>query len=613
MRPNAFRSGFLFETRADRLKRSLVYSTKHIKETLMSSNKADVIYHGGSIVTMISDGHRVEALAVKDGKILRTGLTADVFALAGPKTQVVDLQGKCLMPGFIDSHSHVVSQSLKYATANLDPVPIGPAATMDDIKRILRDWITAKGIKEGECVIGWGYDDTAIKEQRHPTKEDLDQVSKVHPIVLMHISFHIVAVNSKTLEMAEITKDTPDPGRIQKDKDGEPTGVLEELAMTLIAGKRILPALTLDQVRPLIKDGLKVYASEGITTAQEGAATSSSVGALRAMADSGELPIDVIAYPLYKSFDPGGSLLEQVIADKGRRGRFRLGGIKLTVDGSIQGYTAFLSKPYFSQPGPGEVAEDQCCGSNNGERIFLSDVHTHQAVTHAAGTTDENRGFANMTRTEIVEWLSRADRHGLHALIHTNGDAATDLLIKALPEVRREPRKDLRTTIIHAQTIREDQLDVAAEHGLIPSFFPIHVYFWGDRHREKFLGEERARRICPTKSALDRGMVFTLHHDAPVAGVGMLPLVSAAVNRQTSGGYNLGPEYRITPYQALRAITIDAAFQYFEEDRKGTLQAGKLADMVILNADPLVIDPMKIGAIRVLQTFKEGATVYLAT
>ncbi len=154
--------------------------------------------------------------------------------------------------------------------------------------------------------------------------------------------------------------------------------------------------------------------------------------------------------------------------------------------------------------------------------------------------------------------------------------------------------------------------NVAAQHGLIPSFFPIHVVFWGDRYRDLFLGPERAQRISPAKSALDRGITFTLHHDAPVAGIGMLPIVSAAVNRMTSSGQPLGLEQRITPYQALRAITIDAAVQYFEEDRKGTLQAGKLADMVVLDADPLTIDPVQIKDIRVLETLKEGVTIYLA-
>lgn len=190
-------------------------------------------------------------------------------------------------------------------------------------------------------------------------------------------------------------------------------------------------------------------------------------------------------------------------------------------------------------------------------------------------------------------------------------DAATDILLEAIRNVRGDqPRPELRTTIIHAQTMREDQLDVAKAHGMCPSFFPIHVVFWGDRHRDIFLGPERAARISPAKSALDHGMKFTLHHDAPVAGIGMLAVAAAAVNRMTTGGKPLGPDQKITAFEALRAITHDAAWQYFQEDRKGTLEAGKIADLVILDEDPLAIDPMKMPDIDVLETIKDGKTVF---
>jgi predicted amidohydrolase YtcJ len=196
---------------------------------------------------------------------------------------------------------------------------------------------------------------------------------------------------------------------------------------------------------------------------------------------------------------------------------------------------------------------------------------------------------------------------------HTNGDGATDILLNAVEKVRAAgPRPELRTTIIHAQTMREDQLDYSAKHGLTPSFFPIHVYFWGDRHRDIFLGPKRAARISPSRTALDRNLKITLHHDAPIAGIEMLTVAWAAVNRVTTGGKELGPEHRITPFEALRAITADAAWQNFEEDLKGTLETGKLADMVILSEDPMEIDPMKIKDIQVLKTLKEGREIYSA-
>lgn len=224
---------------------------------------------------------------------------------------------------------------------------------------------------------------------------------------------------------------------------------------------------------------------------------------------------------------------------------------------------------------------------------------------------DDYRGYSAMTIEEVVKWVRAADEAGIPLLAHTNGDAATDMVIEAVMQVRKDrPRPDLRSVIIHAQTMREDQLNSAANQGLVPLFFPIHVQFWGDRHRDIFLGPERAARMDPARSALDRGMKITLHHDAPVAGIDILNVVSAAVNRRTTSGKLLGPEQAITPYEAFRAVTKDAAWQYFEEHRKGTLEAGKLADMVILSEDPLAVDPMKIDQIEVLETIKEGKRIY---
>ena len=298
---------------------------------------------------------------------------------------------------------------------------------------------------------------------------------------------------------------------------------------------------------------------------------------------------------------------------EGLAGRLRLGGVKLTVDGSIQGYTAFLSQPYHVQPDNATLTPDKC-DTEQAERIFVSPENESFHPDLSLGADEGHRGYASMTQEQIENWLKRCDDNGIQVQVHTNGDGATDMLIKAVEKVRAEkPRSDLRTTIIHAQTMRDDQLDFSATHGLTPSFFPIHVYFWGDRHRDLFLGPQRAARIDPARSALDRKIKMTLHHDAPIAGIEMLKVVWAAVNRVTTGGQLLGPEERITPFEALRAITSDAAWQNFEEDRKGTLENGKLADLVILSDDPLSVDPMAIKDIRVLQTIKEGETVYKAS
>ena len=572
---------------------------------------ADTIFHGGPVLTMVKDGERVEALAVKDGRILTTGPESAVMISKRANTKLVNLDGKCLMPGFFDPHSHMVLQSAKFSVANLDPKPIGEAGSMADIQRILRDWIEQKKPKPGQWVIGWGYDDTGIEEQRHPNRDDLDAVSTEHPILLMHISSHFMTGNSRMFEEIGVTGETQDPegGKIRRKLDGnELSGVLEELAMMLVLKK--LPMPTPEKAMAMLEEGMRFYAQAGITTAQDCASGKGTLKLLEAMEKEDKLLIDVIAWPIYKGVDD--ATFDAVVADRGSTGRLRLGGVKLTVDGSIQGYTAFLSQPYHVQPGNTRPTADKCV-TDTAEHIFISTDNDSGSGSSTAEPGEGHRGYSNMTQEEVDQWVKRCDAGNVQMQVHTNGDAATDMLIKAVEKARGDkPRPDLRTTIIHAQTMRDDQLDFSAKHGLTPSYFPIHVYFWGDRHKDIFLGPERAARIDPARSALDRKLKVTLHHDAPIAGIEMLKVAWSAVNRVTTSGKELGPEERITPFEALRAITADAAWQNFEENRKGTLEAGKLADMVVLSDDPLAVDPMKIQDVRVLETIKEGDTIYSA-
>lgn len=571
----------------------------------------DTIYFNGAIHTMIRDGDRVEALAVTNGKISAVGTKDNLLAIKDSETKLVDLAGKSLLPGFIDPHSHVIQQSLKFSVVNLDPHPIGDVKTIADIQRKLRERIDERKLEAGKWVFGWGYDDTGVVEKRHPTREDLDSVSTEHPIVLMHISSHLMTSNSKALEINGVTAETPDPagGKVQRLAGSkEPNGVMEEKAMGLLLGK--VPGMQPDKALEMLKEGLKKYAEAGITTAQEGAALPPMIKLLEAGDKAGMLPIDVVSYPVYLTCDD--ATIEKIAKTWKTPARYRMGGIKLALDGSIQGYTANLSKPYHIQPKGKEDFEDCSCDSDTGLRLILGSEgkkgHDHD---HAPAPSNDYRGYANMTVEEIVKFVRKADAAGIPIIAHCNGDASVDDLIEALRQVRGDqPRPDLRTVIIHAQTMREDQLNFAANNGLVPSFFPIHVTFWGDRHRDIFLGPERAARISPSRSALDRGMKITIHHDAPVAGCDMLGVVSAAVNRLTTGGSVLGEEQKITPYEAFRAITKDAAWQYFEEHRKGTLEQGKLADFVVLAEDPFAIDPVKIGDIQILETIKEGKTVF---
>ena len=542
----------------------------------MSGAPADRIFFGGDVVTVDDDDRVVDAVAVADRRIAAVGRRDDVMALRGPGTEVTDLGGRALLPGFIDAHGHLALTAQKLASANLSPPPIGRVTCIGDLQREMREQIERRDLRAGAWAIGMGYDDTDMEERRHQDRDDLDAVSREHPVVALHISAHLLAANSRALDLAGISGMTPDPegGRIRRRENGEPTGVLEETAMNAVFAR--LPQPSAEEAEEQTLAAMGYYTSFGATTAQEAALFSPSfMQACLCLSEAGEMPLDVVAYPLY-------TLARGMLsADSGHGlgGRFRFGGMKLLTDGSIQGYTAYLSRPYYT------VAADR-------EPLY------------AGFPTFESQEKLNAAVADGYE-------NGWQVLAHANGDAAIGMVIEAARAAEEShPGGDRRTTIIHAQTIREEQLDEIRELGLYVSFFPGHVYYWGDRHRDVFLGPERAARINPMRSALDRGIPITLHHDSPVTPPDILTVVWSAVNRVTSGGRELGPEQRLTPREAVRAVTIDAARQLFEEERKGSIEVGKMADLVVLSANPLTVDPMKIREIAVDETIKEGETVF---
>jgi len=573
----------------------------------MTNKKADLILFGGDIITVDSANTVAEAVAIKDGKIAAVGTQAAVMAWRGPGTELNDLGGKTVLPGFVEPHSHVSMVGIKLAVADLSPPPMGPVGNFADLKRALLEYNESRNLEPGDWIIGMGYDDTAMAEGHHPTREVLDAISSENPIFLLHISGHLAAVNSEALEIAGIDENTPDPdgGRIQRLAGSqEPNGVLEEFAMFSLF--EVLPTPSEEETAKQIEGAVAHYASHGTTTAHDAAIKSPEQLALyHSLAAAGRLAIDVVGWPLLSD-----QMLANFEQDRHYRGRFRLGGLKILLDGSIQGYTGYLSQPYYIQPGADKPVGTDDVGEAD-HLLVKSDAPTEVApLPHAEGR--DYRGYPTFeSQQEVTDWLKKAYEKNWPVQCHTNGDGATDMLIAAVREAEEAyPEKDRRVVIVHAQMMREDQLDAAKELGMTPSFFPSHIYYWGDRHREIFLGPERAARIDPLKSALDRGIVFTTHHDAPVTPADMLLPIWAAVNRVTSSGKELGPEQRIPVIEALRAVTINGAYQIFEEEIKGSIEPGKVADFVILSANPLVVDPMAIKDIQVEETIKEGKTIY---
>jgi len=531
-------------------------------------------YLNGDIVTLNNAQPSPEAVAVRDGKILAIGNRADVAAVAGKAAKTIDLEGRALLPGFIDSHGHF-SMSVKYIEfENLAGPPVGPVANIADIEKILRQ--RKASTPKGEWIMGRGYDEAYLEEGRHPNRFDLDKVSKENPIALIHVSGHFMSCNTRCLEIAGIDTNTvaPEGGVIRRvDDSGEPNGVLEEQAMY-----KLLPYLPIHDVGKfldLIAPAQNYYASFGITTLQDGFSTKSDLELFDRASEQGLLKLDLIAYPSYKLLP----LLEgEYSPSMEYSGHWRVGGVKLSLDGSPQGKTAYLGKPYHIVP---------------------------------QGQDGNYRGYPILSQDEVDRYMDKFYRNGWQTLVHANGDAAAQQMIDAVARATEKyGTGDRRTTMIHAQAVRLDQLDKMKEMEIIPSFFVSHTYFWGDWHRDSVLGLERAARISPVKSALDRNMIYTLHNDAPIVPPDMLRLVWTAVNRVTRSGKVLGPEQRISVLDALKGVTIHAAYQNFEDDIKGTIEPGKLADLVILSKNPLVVDPMTIKDIKVLATIKEGEWIY---
>ena len=531
------------------------------------------LYVGGSIVTMDPQNRVVEALAVDGDRIVSTGSRAELRAWAEDAgAEVIDLEGRTIVPGFIDAHGHFPGAGLTAVFVDLNSPPIGSVESIENLVTLLSQ--RAAETPEGEWILGIGYDDTLMLEQRHPTRHDLDRVSTRHPIGVLHISGHLGVANTSALEVSGISAETPDPpgGLIRREDDGgRPNGVLEETATQPITS-RLVPGF-MDVLR-MLERAKELYLEQGVTTAQSGATAAGLVRLFDWASWLGLVPLRLIVWPTPAAAD---SLLTgELEAGQWDPLRLRVGAVKMIADGSIQGYTGYLREPYRIPPG---------------DDPFY-------------------RGYPRIPRDELIERVQRYHGAGLQLAIHGNGDASIDDILDAIELAQAEsPRADARHIIIHAQMARDDQLDRMKRLGVLPSFFSLHTFYWGDRHRRIFMGPERAARISPAKSALARGVRFTIHCDAPVVPMEPLRLVWAAVNRKTRSDFTLGEAERISPMQALAAVTIDAAWQHFEEDVKGSLEPGKLADFVILSRSPLD-DPETIDEIEVIETVIGGRTEY---
>lgn len=535
----------------------------------------DLVLVGATVLTVDATDSTADAVAVTDGVITAVGTRTDVEALAGPDTEVIDLGGRTLVPGFIDPHSHVSMGAPYVRHAPLQTPPVGTVRTVDDLVAALHANLAKNRTPAGGLLLGWGYYPDEMDDGGELTAEILDREFPDHRVVVVHVSGHGGVANSRILaEQGYVDGcENPDGGTIVRYPGTQkPNGVLWENAwMPLMFG-----LLDTDDDALLLM--MREYARWGVTTVQDGAATVGQIEAIRALADGPGIPVDVRSLVLFSELDEA---IEQGWFEAGKvaSNGHTVQGVKLILDGSPQGRTANVTEEYLTG-GPG------------GEQ------HWH--------------GIMNITQEDSDALVTTAYEHGVQVFAHCNGDAAIDqLLASHRAAVAAGATPPGRTVPIHSQVMRLEQLDEYVAEGFEPSMFTIHTLIFGDTHVRNF-GPDRAYGISPMRTAIDKGLKPTNHSDYPITPINPLQLLWTSVVRRSTGGEVLGEDQRITAAEGLRSLTANAAYEHRCEDDRGSIEVGKLADLVVLDASPLEVDVEAIKDISVVRTFKRGVTVYEA-
>ena len=534
---------------------------------------ASQIWLNGTIVTMDDNQPTAEAVMVRDDRIVALGNRADIEAMADSTTITHDLAGKTLLPGFVDSHSHFPGSGMALFLADLRSPPVGPVANMPQ----LLERVAAQVAKTpaGEWVGAYGYDQLMLKEKRHPSLQELDAIAPNHPVFLMHVSGHLGVANSAAFKQVGFDQLTEDPasGHIYRNDDGTANGLVEENA-ALVFQLRALD-LGLGQFLGMVDFAREEYLANGVTTAQASNVSGPYLQGLSLAMTLNKIPQRLVIFPDYDTL--GQELIDGKTTVQELAGEQRyIRAIKLVADGSIQGFTGYLTHPYHS--------------AHNGD--------------------DSYRGYPRIPLDELKEKVLNIASAGYQAVIHGNGDASIDDILDAIEYVQNTLGKPVeRTILIHAQMARVDQLQRMKTLDVTPSFFSAHSYYWGDQHRDILIGSARASMISPARSAEEIGLRFSTHLDTPI--VPMQPLLSAwaSVNRRTASGKTLGADERISVYSALKAITIDAAWQVYLDDEIGSITAGKYADFTVLAQNPL-LHAETLKDIQIIETIIGGVSYF---
>ncbi len=524
------------------------------------------LFVNGHVMTGELNQRPASAVAVREGRIVAVGSDSDVKAWNGPSTEVIDLAGRTMAPGFNDSHCHPMYVGFGLQQVNASTPP---NVSISDITRRIAERV--QETSPGMWVMARGYDQARLAENRHPNRQDLDAVAPDNPVIVVRACGHIAAVNSRALAIAGITRDTPDPegGTIDRDEHGEPTGVVREAAQTLVRSK--IQAPTASQIRDALVLAGKQFLSVGVTSVGEaGIHNSAELEAYQDLARAGELPVRT--YLMMMIDDTLEALSQLGIRTGFGDAWLRIGPAKIFLDGSIGGRTARMSQPY----------EDE----------------------------DDNLGLWMQDPQLMKSKLKAAHKAGFQCCAHAIGDAAIELLIQSFEEALEEaPRKNSRHRIEHSSILRPDLLDRIQRIGAIPVPGTSFLYAFKNAYVQN-LGMDRIRYAYAMRTFFERGIIASASTDAPVVSTSAMIGIQTMVTRRSEEGDEIWPEERVSLEQAVRAYTYNSAYASFEENIKGTIEPGKLADLVVLETDLRQVKPEELGSVSVDLTISDGIVAY---
>ncbi|UCH57250.1 MAG: amidohydrolase [Candidatus Bathyarchaeota archaeon] len=542
------------------------------------ASRADLLLLNGRIVTVDPDFRMVEAVAVLEGRILAVGRSDELKVLVGDGTEVIDLKGKMVLPGLIDSHLHMLSTGVALTQINCRTPPM---RSISDLIAAVRE--RASEAEHGEWIQGRGWDQVKLAEHRNPTRWDLDEVAPDNPVILTRTCGHVVVVNSKALEIAGIDRDTPQPmgGIIVKRDDGEPTGLLKE-SPAYIQVKKHIPPRGLEENAKAIRLASKTFSEAGLTSVIEAGIELLEMQAYQKVAEEEGLTVrvNVMLRGRLRSREESVEESVQRIRDFTMRTGYgndllRFLGLKLLIDGGIGGRTALLREPYEDEP--------------------------------------NNYGILTMPEEDLQRRVDAGNLAGMMVGVHCAGGKAMDIVLKAFEETDKlKPIKGRRYSIIHAYQPSEENFKACRRLGITVASQPSFLYYLGESFYEN-VGRERSSWLKPHRAWIDEGIVVASGTDSPVTPYHPFPSLWASIARRTEiNDVQVGTEQCITREEAIRFYTINGAYLTFEEDIKGSIEPGKLVDMIVIDRDILTCPLDDIKDTRVLRTILGGKTVFEA-